>query len=72
MIMSDYSYEVQYIKGKANTVADCLSRLIAIPEDKWEPLTIEDRDSDEDHPFLLIWEETVTEKKTCFGCFGVF
>eukprot|EP01052_Picozoa_sp_SAG31_P048525 SAG31_NODE_10191_length_1172_cov_23.383970_1_plen_240_part_00 len=49
MIMSEYSYEVQYIKGKANTVADCLSRLIAIPEDKWEPLTIEDRDSDEDH-----------------------
>ena len=57
LIMSEYNYSVEYIKGATNTAADALSRLIAMPNDAWRPLTLEDRDSDENHPFLLLWPE---------------
>ena len=57
MIMSEYNYSVEYIKGATNTAADALSRLIAMPNDAWRPLTLEDHDSDENHPFLLLWPE---------------
>ena len=57
MIMSEYNYSVEYIKGATNTAADALSRLIAMPQEAWRSLRLEDRDSDENHPFLLLWPE---------------
>eukprot|EP01050_Picozoa_sp_SAG11_P009393 SAG11_NODE_878_length_6760_cov_22.303558_2_plen_211_part_00 len=56
MIMSEYNYSIEYLKGELNTVADALSRLITVPDDKWIPMT-EDQDSDANHPFLLLWPE---------------
>ena len=50
MIMSEYHYQVEYIKGVTNTAADGLSRLISLPEDVWTPLTTTDADSDKEHP----------------------
>ena len=55
MIMSEYHYQVEYIKGVTNTAADGLSRLISLPEDAWQPLTTSDADSDKEHLFLLLW-----------------
>ena len=48
---------MEYIKGATNTAADALSRLIAMPQEAWRSLHLEDRDSDENHPFLLLWPE---------------
>ena len=59
MIMSEYNYRVEYIKGCTNTAADSLSRLIKIPEGRWTPLAPDDSDSDSEHPFLLLWPETL-------------
>ena len=56
--MSEYNYSVEYIKGATNTAADALSRLIAMPDEAWRPLTLSDHDHDDDHPFLLLWPET--------------
>jgi transposase InsO family protein len=55
MIMSEYHYQVEYIRGVTNTAADGLSRLISLPESTWRPLTLDDSDSDQEHPFLLLW-----------------
>ena len=52
MIMSEYNYSVEYIKGATNTAADALSRLIKMPDEAWRPLRLEDQDSDENYPFL--------------------
>eukprot|EP01050_Picozoa_sp_SAG11_P063130 SAG11_NODE_42849_length_174_cov_53.826667_1_plen_58_part_11 len=56
MIMSEYNYSIEYLKGELNTVADALSRLITVPDNKWIPMA-EDQDSDANHPFLLLWPE---------------
>ena len=56
MIMSEYNYSVEYIKGATNTAADALSRLIAMPDEAWRPLTLTE-DRDDDHPFLLLWPD---------------
>jgi hypothetical protein len=60
MIMSEYNYQVQYIKGATNTAADALSRLIRLPEDAWSTLTLaeSDSDSENEYPFLLLWPES--------------
>eukprot|EP01052_Picozoa_sp_SAG31_P022412 SAG31_NODE_1782_length_7281_cov_5.022139_1_plen_570_part_00 len=57
MIMSEYNYSVEYIPGVSNTAADSLSRLIDMSEERWKTLTLEDRDSDENSPFLVMWPE---------------
>ena len=58
MIMSEYNYTVEYIKGTTNTAADALSRLISLPEDAWKPLSLKDMDdTDHEHPFLLLWPD---------------
>ena len=59
MIMSEYNYQVQYIKGATNTAADALSRLICLPEDSWRTLSLAESDSDTEteYPFLLLWPE---------------
>ena len=57
MIMSEYNYMVEYVPGVINTAADALSRLINIPESRWQRLTMPEDDSDESHPFLLLWPE---------------
>ena len=31
--MEEYEYEMEYVKGKENKVADCLSRLLPITAD---------------------------------------
>ena len=55
MIMSEYFYEIQYIKGSLNDAADTLSRLLTIPEADWQALPSTDRDGDDHHPFLMLW-----------------
>ena len=55
--MSEYNYSVEYIKGATNTAADALSRLIKMLDEAWRPLRLEDQDSDENYPFLLLWPE---------------
>ena len=52
MIMSEYDYEVHYIKGSSNHVGDTLSRLIEIPEGEWTLLEVDD---DTVHPFLCAY-----------------
>ena len=52
MILSEYDYEVFYIKGTTNHVGDALSRLIKIPEGKWKLLEVDD---DTVHPFLCVF-----------------
>ena len=57
MIMSEYNYSIEYLKGELNTVADALSRLITVPDNKWIAISPDDQDSDASHPFLLLWPE---------------
>eukprot|EP01052_Picozoa_sp_SAG31_P017925 SAG31_NODE_1249_length_9118_cov_23.165318_6_plen_761_part_00 len=52
MILSEYDYEIQYIKGSTNHVGDTLSRLIDVPEEEW---TLLDVDDDTVHPFLCMY-----------------
>eukprot|EP01050_Picozoa_sp_SAG11_P005729 SAG11_NODE_414_length_9684_cov_7.947522_1_plen_2392_part_00 len=52
MIMSEYDYQIEYIKGTSNVVADQLSRLIERQDDKW---TSPEMDDDTTHPFLWVW-----------------
>ena len=40
MIMSEYNYQVEYIKGVTNTAADALSRLISMKDHLWRPLPV--------------------------------
>jgi hypothetical protein len=54
MILSEYNYSIQYIKGKLNEMGDSLSRLVAMPPTDWESLPSDERDSDDHHPFLNI------------------
>ena len=65
MIMSEYNYKVEYIKGVTNTAADGLSRLIAKPESVWTPLKLEDADADTEHPFLLLWPDVTQLVAAC-------
>ena len=64
MIMSEYNYMVEYVPGVINTAADALSRLINIPESRWQRLTMPEDDSDESHPFLLLWPGTAATPRT--------
>eukprot|EP01050_Picozoa_sp_SAG11_P003231 SAG11_NODE_178_length_13331_cov_17.694906_1_plen_296_part_10 len=57
MILSEYNYKVEYLKGKLNVVGDALSRLISQDPTRWHSIAEEDRDTDEKHPFLLLWPE---------------
>ena len=57
MILSEYNYSIQYIKGKLNEMGDSLSRLVAMPPADWESLPSDERDSDDHHPFLNIWPD---------------
>ena len=57
MILSEYNYSIQYIKGKLNEMGDSLSRLVAMPPTDWESLPSDERDSDDHHPFLNIWPD---------------
>ena len=52
MIMSEFDYTVEYIKGSSNVVADQLSRLLEIPDSDWTPLEVDD---DTVHPFILLF-----------------
>eukprot|EP01052_Picozoa_sp_SAG31_P010131 SAG31_NODE_546_length_14230_cov_18.112660_1_plen_426_part_10 len=52
MILSEYDYEVTYIKGTTNHVGDALSRLIQLPEKDWKNLEVDD---DTVHPFLCLF-----------------
>ena len=65
MIMSEYNYQVEYIKGVTNTAADALSRLIAKPESAWTELKLEDVDADTEHPFLLLWPDVTIMVNAC-------
>eukprot|EP01050_Picozoa_sp_SAG11_P017967 SAG11_NODE_2650_length_3125_cov_4.827495_4_plen_185_part_00 len=56
MIMSEYDYDIKWIKGSTNHVGDTLSRLINIPEDDWNNLEVDD---DTVHPFLMGWADYV-------------
>ena len=55
--MSEYNYSIEYLKGELNTVADALSRLITVPDNKWIAISPDDQDSDASHSFLLLWPE---------------
>ena len=61
MIMFEHNYQVEYIKGVTNTgtAGDALSRLIALKDSLWSPLTMsaEDTDDDSNHPFLMLWPD---------------
>jgi hypothetical protein len=57
MILTEYNYSIQYIKGKLNEMGDSLSRLVAMPPTDWESLPSDERDSDDHHPFLNIWPD---------------
>eukprot|EP01052_Picozoa_sp_SAG31_P071945 SAG31_NODE_30901_length_374_cov_3.454545_1_plen_65_part_00 len=63
MIMSEYNYSVEYIPGVSNTAADSLSRLIDMSEERWKTMTLEDRDSDENSPFLVMWPVKINNMK---------
>lgn len=52
MIMSEFDYEIEYIKGTSNVVADQLSRLLELPDSDWINV---DKDDDTVHPFLLLF-----------------
>eukprot|EP01052_Picozoa_sp_SAG31_P066467 SAG31_NODE_25269_length_464_cov_2.745205_1_plen_121_part_10 len=52
MILSEYDYEITYIKGSTNHVGDTLSRLIRLPEKDWINLEVDD---DTVHPFLCMF-----------------
>jgi hypothetical protein len=54
MIMSEYDYDIQWIKGTTNHVGDTLSRLIKLPETDWNNLEVDD---DTVHPFLMCWTD---------------
>ena len=54
MIMSEYDYTIQYIKGSSNVVADQLSRLLEIPDDDWINM---EPDDETQHPFLHLWPD---------------
>ena len=55
MIMSEFDYVVEWIKGADNFTPDQLSRLITIPDASWTPLADgHDLDDDSAHPFLHI------------------
>ena len=57
MILSEYNYKVEYLKGKLNVVGDALSRLISRDSAHWRNLGEDDLDTDEKHPFLLLWPD---------------
>ena len=57
MILSEYNYSIQYIKGTLNEMGDSLSRLVAMPPKEWENLPSDERDGDDHHPFLNIWPD---------------
>ena len=51
--MEDYEYEIEYVKGKENKVADCLSRLLPITADTLKQAGIpekEDNRSETEEP----------------------
>ena len=71
MIMSEYNYRVEYIPGSSNTAADALSRLIDMDEERWQPLTLGERDSDENYPFLVLWPELHLLCTACWSEHGL-
>ena len=42
--MEEYDYEIEHMKGKENTVADCLSRLFPVQEEDLSQQALENID----------------------------